>query len=265
VDVSLRFPIAAIALLALALGGCGSASQQASPGEAASTGARPNRLVVSVVTVPDVVGLTESKAVRALDEAGLVANVRSDRDLPRTETVDRAVPAPGTDVDERSVVRLYIALPSRLPLPAPEQEQEIAPLSRLVTDHPDVFVGLYLDGGAVPHVVFGPGADPAQWADRLQEAASGITYPQEGVGYRTDRCSRTSASLRAMEDEIIEEWGERRRLVFGAWAQAETCTVRIESNLLERAQIEALIERYGTAISFDTSQGSAVRLALPSD
>jgi hypothetical protein len=36
--------------------------------------------------------------------------------------------------------------------------------------------------------------------------------------------------------------------------------VRIESNLLEPAQIEALIERYGTAISFDTSEGSAVRL-----
>ena len=34
------------------------------------------------------------------------------------------------------------------------------------------------------------------------------------------------------------------------------CTVRIESDLLERAEIEALVERYGTAISFDTSEGS---------
>jgi PASTA domain-containing protein len=253
-----RFPIAAIALLAFALSGCGSASQQ--------TAESPNLQVVSSVEVPDVVGLTEGEAVRALDAAGLVANVRYDRDLPRTETVDRAVPAPGTDVDERSVVRLYIALPPRLPLPAPEQEQEIAPLSRLVTDHPKVFVGLYRDGAAVPHVVFGPGADPAQWTDRLQEAASGITYPHEGVGYRTDRCSRTSASLRAMADEIISDWGERRRLVFGAWAHEETCTVRIESNLLGRAQIETLIERYGTAISFDTSQGSAVwLLPLPTE
>jgi hypothetical protein len=42
--------------------------------------------------------------------------------------------------------------------------------------------------------------------------------------------------------------------------------VRIESNLLERAQIKALIERYGTAISFDTSEGSAARLPpLPTE
>jgi hypothetical protein len=248
-DVSRALPIAAIALLAL-LSGCGSASQQAVE--------RPKRQVVPVARIPDVVGLTEAEAVRAFDTAGLVANVRYDSDLRRTETVDRAVPAPGTEVDEHSVVRLYVALPPRLPLPAPEQETEIAPLSRLVDDHPNVFVGLYRDGAAVPHVVFGPGADPAQWADRLQEAASGITYPHEGVGYRADRCSRTHASLRAIEDEITtnQDWKENRNLAFGVWLQPESCTVRVESDLLERAEIEALVERYGTAISFDTSEGS---------
>jgi hypothetical protein len=251
--VSRALPIAATALLALLAVSCGSASQQAAPGEAASS-----RKAVPVATVPNVVGLTEAEAVTALDAAGLVANVRYDRDLPRTNTVDRAVPAPGTDVDEHSVVLLYIALPPRLPLPAPEQEQESAPLSRLVSDHPDVFIGLYRDGAGVPHLVFGPGADPARWADRLQEAASGITYPHEGVGYRTDRCSRTNARLQAIEDEITtnQDWKENRNLAFGVWLQPETCTVRIESDLLERAEIEALVERYGTAISFDTSEGS---------
>ena len=66
-------------------------------------------------------------------------------------------------------------VPPHPPPVAPEQETEIAPLGRLVADHPNVFVGLYRDGAGVAHVVFGAGADPAQWADRLREAASGIT------------------------------------------------------------------------------------------
>jgi hypothetical protein len=248
-------PLAAIASLVLVLGGCGSTLQRATPDEAAST---TESARVSAVSVPDVIGLTEGDAVKALDAAGLVANVRYDRDLPRTATVDHAVPAPGTDVDDHSVVLLYIARPPHLPLPVPEQEMEIAPLSRLVTDHPNVFVGLYRDEAAVPHVVFGPGADPNEWADRLREAARGITYPQEGVGYRTDTCSRTEASLHAIADEVMtnRDWTENRHLAFGAWVQPETCTARIESDLLVPAEIQALVERYGTAISFDTSDGS---------
>jgi hypothetical protein len=92
----------------------------------------------------------------------------------------------------------------------------------------------------------------------LQEAASGITYTHEGVGYRADRCSRTHASLRSIENEITtnQDWKQNRNLAYGVWLQPESCTVRIESDLLERAEIEALVERYGTAISFDTSEGS---------
>jgi hypothetical protein len=161
-------------------------------------------------------------------------------------------------VDEHSVVLVYIALPPRLPLPAPEQEMEIGPLSRLVTGHPDVFVGLYRDEAAVPHVVFGRGAYPLGWTERLREAATGITYPEQGVGYRADRCSRTEASLRAVQNEITtnQDWTKNRRLAFGVWIQPETCTVRVESDLLVPAEIEALVERYGTAISFDTTEGS---------
>ena len=254
-----RLFLAAIALLALLASGCGSASQRATPAEG-SPAERPNRHV----TVPDVVGLTEGEAVRALDAAGLVADVRTDRDLPRTATVDRVAPASGTDVDDHSVVLLYIADPPHPPPVAPEQEEEIGPLSRLVTDHPDVFVGLYHDEAGVVHVVFGPGADPAQWADRLREAASGITWPEEGVGYRADRCPRTLASLQAIEDDIwttYQDWVEARHLGFGAWVHAETCTVRVEAHL-RPAKIQEFVERYGTAISFDTSEGSQALLAI---
>jgi len=135
---------------------------------------------------------------------------------------------------------------------------ETRPLSRLVDDHPHVFVGLYRDEAAVPHIVFGPGADPEAWTDRLEEAAEGIRYPVEGVGYRTDMCSRTSASLQSVLDEITtnQDWKENKRLAFAVWVHPETCTVRVESDLLRRAEIEALVERYGTAISFDTTEGS---------
>ena len=140
---------AAIALPALLTGGCGSASQTATPGEAAS--AAESR----VVTVPALVGLTEQEAVKALGAAGLIADVRIDNELPRTAKVDHSVPAPGTDVDELSVVLLDIARAPHPPPVAPEQEEEIAALSRLVTEHPHVFVGLYHDEEQVPHVVFG--------------------------------------------------------------------------------------------------------------
>jgi hypothetical protein len=96
----------------------------------------------------------------------------------------------------------------------------------------------------------------------LQEAASSITWPEEGVGYRADRCPRTLASLRAIEDDIwttYQDWVETTHLGFGALVHAETCTVRVEAHL-RPAKIEEFVDRYGTAISFDTSEGSAMRL-----
>ena len=92
----------------------------------------------------------------------------------------------------------------------------------------------------------------------MTEAAEGIDYPAEGIGYRTDTCSRTEARLRAIQDEITanQDWTENERLAFGVWVQPETCTVRVESELLRPAEIGALVARYGTAISFDTTEGS---------
>jgi len=215
--------------------------------------------VASTVAVPDVVGLSEGKAVKLLDSAGLVANVRYGWDAPRTGEVYRSAPAAGSDVPDRSAVVLYISLPRRLPPPGQEHEMEIGPLGRLVARHPEVFVGLYRDEAAIPHVAFGPGADPEEWADRLTEAAQGISYPAEGIGYRVDTCSRDRRSLRAIQDEITtdQSWTQNKHLAFAVWVQPETCTVRVESDQLMRADIAALVVRYGTAVSFDTSKGAA--------
>ncbi|MGH3112241.1 MAG: PASTA domain-containing protein, partial [Gaiellaceae bacterium] len=229
------------------------------PPVAGSSGAPAEGLV----SVPDVVGLSEGDAVKVLGASGLVANVRYARDAPRTTNVLHSDPEAGTDLAADSVVVLSIALAPRLPLPGQEHEGEIIPLGSLVEDNPDAFVGLYSDEAGIRHVVFGPGVDPESWEARLMAAAKGITYPAEGIGYRTDTCSRDRASLRAIQYEIAPAgrstkwWTENQRLAFGVWVHSSTCTVRVESDLLAPADIQALVGRYGTAISFDTSEGSA--------
>jgi hypothetical protein len=211
----------------------------------------------AAVAVPDVVGLTEGEAVRALGASGLVANVRYADDAPRTGEVLRSDPEAESELPADSVVVLSIAYGPRLPMPAPEQEQLPKAFSRLVEDNPNAFVGLYRDEAGVVVVAFDPAADPAAWEERLTAAAESINYPEEGSGYRTATCPRSRASLEAIQDEITtRDWTKNNRLAFGVWVQPETCTVRVESDLLTTADIQALVERYGTAVSFDTSQGS---------
>ena len=236
-------------------GSSGSSSSRSSAPSSSPSSGRP-------VAVPDVVGLSEGEAVKALGAAGLVANVRYAEDAPRTGKVMRSDPEAGSELSTNSVVVLSIALGPRLPTPGQEDEMDIHPLGSLVQDHPKVFVGLYRDTAGVPHVVFGPGVDPATWEDRLTAAAESIDYPAEGIGYRTDTCSRDHTSLRALQDEIAPAgratpwWTEGERLAFGVWVHPETCTVRVESDLLTAAHIESLVGRYGTAISFNTTEGS---------
>jgi hypothetical protein len=202
------------------------------------------------VLVPDVVGLSEGEAVKALGASGLVGNVRYAYDAPRTGAVLGSDPDAGRELPANSVVVLSIALGPRLPIPRPGHEQDLQPFNSLVEQHADAFVGLYRDEAGIPHAVFGPGADPATWREPLAVAA-------EGLPYRTDTCSRTRESLRAMQDEIATKgWSENKRLAFGVWVHPETCTVRIESDLLTAADIRALADRYGTAISIDTSEGA---------
>jgi PASTA domain-containing protein len=202
------------------------------------------------VSVPQVVGLTEGAAVKALGESKLVANVRFDKDAPRTGKVLRSEPSAGDELRAGSPVVLTIALAPRLPAPGPGHEQDLQPFNSLVEDHPEAFVGLYRDEEGIPHAVFGPGVDPALWRDRLAAAA-------EGLPYRTDTCPRSHASLRALQDEIAKAaWTKNKRLGFGVVVHPATCTVRVESDLLSPTDIRALVERYGTAISIDTTEGS---------
>jgi hypothetical protein len=204
----------------------------------------------STVSVPDVVGSSEAKAVRALGAAGLVANIRFVKDAPRTGAVLRADPAPGSQVPARSVILLSIALGPRLPAPGPRHEEDLRPLSTLVEDNPTAFVGLYRDEGGMPHVVFGPDVDPTSWAPRLRKAAAGIRYV-------TDRCSRSHAGLQAVQDAVAaKHWTSKRALSFSVAVHPATCTVRVESDLLTRHDVEALVDRFGTAISIDTTKGS---------
>jgi hypothetical protein len=239
--------------------GCGASSTGrlgADPSGATST---TETAAASTVAVPDVVGLSEGEAVKALGVSGLIADVRYVDDAPRTGRVLRSDPGAGSELAAESVVLLSIAYEPRLPLPTPEQEQQPKAFSRLIQDNPEVFFGTYRDEAGVVVVVFAPGADPAAWEERLTAAATGINYPAEDSGYRTDTCSRDRKSLRAMQDEIAgdQSWARNKPPPFGVWVQTETCTVRVESDLLEEAEVEALIDRYGTAISFDTSSHSA--------
>jgi hypothetical protein len=204
----------------------------------------------SSVPVPDLVGSTEREAVKALGASGLVANVRFAKDAPRTGKVLRSDPRAGSELDPESVVLLTIAHAPRLPTPGPGHEQDLQPFNSIVEDNPDAFVGLYLDEEGVPHAVFGPGVDPAAWRERLAAAA-------EGLPYRTETCSESRASLRALQDEIAaKSWTEDKSLPFGVFVDPSTCTVRVESDLLTEDDIRALVDRYGTRISIDTTEGS---------
>jgi PASTA domain len=233
--------VAAIAVVAVVQSGAAGGSER----HRQASGSRR-----STVPVPEVVGLSEANAVRALGAAGLVANVRYVKDAPRTGAVLRADPAAGNNVPARSVILLSIALGPRLPDPGPGHEEDLRALSTVVEDTPSAFVGLYRDGQGVPHVVFGPGVDLAPWAPRLRKAAGGIRYV-------TDRCARSRADLRAVQDAVAaKHWTSNRSLPFGVAVDPVTCTVRVASDLLTSHEIKALVDRFGTAISIDTTKGS---------
>src|SRR5262245_27527728 len=202
-------------------------------------------------SVPRVAGMTEADAVRALGAVGLVANVRYADGAPRTGLALGSDPAADTEIPTGGVVVVSIALGPRLPMPTPAQEQVPEALSRLVRDHTEAFVGLYRDKRGALVVTFGPGVDPAAWTRQLASAARGVDY---------DRCPRDRTTLRSIQDEIVQtrhDWNDVTGNAFGAWVQVETCTVRIESDLLSGHEITTLVGRYGTALSFDTTEGSA--------
>jgi hypothetical protein len=105
-----------------------------------------------------------------------------------------------------------------------------------------------------------PELTPAAWEDRLTSAAEGVNYPPRTAATGPTPARVTRKSLRALQDEVVrtrKEWADDNHVAFGVWVQPETCTVRIESDLLLQSEIRALVDRYGTAICFDTTEGSA--------
>jgi hypothetical protein len=83
-----------------------------------------------LVSIPDLVGLKEGEAVKALRASGLAANVRYAEDAPRTGTVFRSDPEAGTELPANAVVLLTIAYGPRLPMPTPGSSRTATTLRR---------------------------------------------------------------------------------------------------------------------------------------
>jgi PASTA domain len=237
-------PAAVLAALVVVASGCADGSTERETARDVA-GSRP-----SAVAVPNVVGLTEGAAVKALGSAGLLANVRFAKDAQPTGKVLGSKPAAGSELRPKGVVVITVAPMPRRPVPGPDEEQELQPFNSMIEANPEAFVGLYRDEEGVPHAVFGPEADPAAWQERLTGAA-------EGLPFRTDTCSRSHAELRALQDEIAaRRWTADEKLGPGVFVHPASCTVRVESDLLTTAEIRGLAERYGPKVSFDTTEGS---------
>jgi len=209
------------------------------------------------VSVPDVSGLPESEAVKTLAAAGLVAEIRYDPGASKSGTVLSSDPPGGSAMSPTVAVRLVIAPHPLLPTPGPGHEQDVHPLSSLVEANHQAFVGLYRDDTGVPVVVFNRGADPSAWREQLDAVAGSQRY-------LTDVCPRTHGELHEVQDEIaLRVWSPNADSIsFGAFIDPATCSVRVESDQLSAADIQALVDRFGTAITVDTTPGSHPELLM---
>jgi hypothetical protein len=243
--------LAIVAIPVGAVAGVNVITRGASPGRPAA-GSPSVSSTPGPATVPETVGMFEPGAVKALAAAGLMANVQYDPLAPRTGRVLETQPRAGVEVAAGSAVRLRLALEPRLAIPGPGEEQQ-GHLGGVVEANQQAFVGLYRDhqDEGVPVVVLNPGVDADAWRERLDAAA-------EGHPYRTDVCSRSYEELDRIQTEIgLRAWSPNARSIsFGVWIHPATCTVRVESDQLTADDIRALGERFGTAVSVDTSEGS---------
>jgi hypothetical protein len=212
----------------------------------------------AAVVVPNLVGLSEGEAVKMLAEVGLLAEIQYQREAPRTGQVLDSNPPSGSEVVAGSSVRLRVAYERPLPVPDASEEQflneQSGPLSRLAERNPQAFVGLYRDHSAGTWgtlvVVFNPGTDQDTWGERLDAAAGELPY-------RTETCTRSREELEHIQDELtLLNWSPNARSIsFGVFVHPATCTVRVESDQLTPEDIQALSDRFGTAISLNTSEG----------
>lgn len=204
--------------------------------------------------VPNVVGLQERDAVKALAQAGLIAEIRIDRRAPMTGEVLRTDPSAGVELGPGSTVLLEA---SHMPMPPPappgvDPEERYTTFGQFVENHHDAIVGYYIDEKGRLIVVFSPGVDIEAWLRRLE--------PHLGKGnqiYRTETCPRSWGELLRIQNEINPDlFTDPKGIAYSSWPEPATCTVRLTSDLFTREDIRRLIDRFGTAISFETTPGS---------
>jgi hypothetical protein len=248
--------LAIVAIPVGAIAGVNAITRDASPGRLAPGSSSVSTSPAHAV-VPEIVGMFEPGAVKALAAAGLAANVQYDPLAPQTGRVLESEPPGGASVAPGSSVKLRIALEPGWDVPSVDEEErwnaQTGSLPDLVEANPQAFVGLarnHQDEG-VPVVVLNPGVDPDAWRERLDAAA-------EGHPYRTDVCPRSHQELGRITAEIASRaWSPNARSIsFAVGIHPATCTVRIQSDQLTTDDIRALGERFGTAVSVDTSEGS---------
>jgi hypothetical protein len=244
--VGLAVAIGALALLGLAGFVWRSESASSEPG---SSAAESVAVAAEHVTVPDVEGTPVAEAIHTLAQAGLVAVLNQAADAPRSGAVEAMEPAPGSSAAEGSLVRLEVGAPPRRSVPAGTPEQE--PLGRAVEECPVECLGLYRADDGTPVVVLAPGVDEQKWRERLAAAAAGRAF-------RIEIGTRSARELEAVQKRLSRrDWSPHAREIgFVTFVDPASSTVRVESDQLSPGDLAALAERFGTAVSIDTSPGS---------
>ena len=125
-----------------------------------------------------------------------------------------------------------------------DQPTDLASLGTFVSAHPEAFVGLYLDGSGVAVVAFGSGVDPAAWESGLRAAAG-------EQAWRTIRCGATRAALDDVQRALGSFAWPSGRPSYAADVDPATCSVRVVSDMLSPADLAALHDRFGAAVTVD--------------
>jgi len=208
---------------------------------------------VTLGHVPDVVGVLERDAVKMLDQAGLAAEIRWEGKAPGDGKVLGSEPPADAELAPGGIVVLFVSWPPPFHPPPPgiNPEERFTFFGGLIDAHPDTFVGYYIDDAdGVPVIVLPSGVDAEPWRERLETALG-----KGNKEYRTETCSRSRDELYRVQDEI-EPSLFPHEIGFVTSPDPATCTVRIDSDQLTRADMHLLIARFGTAVSFNTSEGN---------
>ncbi|MFC7484167.1 hypothetical protein ACFQX7_34775 [Luedemannella flava] len=117
-------------------------------------------------------------------------------------------------------------------------------LADLVASRPDVFVGLGVEKRGVIIVALNPGVDPAAWRPVVDRYAAGKSH-------LVTICTHSLAELTGIADELVaRRWSPRAtRIAFAVVTDPVTCSVQLSTDQLTTDEENALVERYGDAIT----------------